>query len=1270
MTGLASHDRHGSNAGRGFRFQDAVAAWLVVRVWAGIDAPATIIPEGNDDIERRGSAGSGLIQVKSRREHMGETPLSKAKDYLKDLWTRHDKFAPACASMELILERSIVDHLVESGGTIVPNARLRSMLPGGARGGALLAKTAVRHMPEPHEAAIATIADRTSCSPLAAEICFAQLLVEIGSLSNQNGRLKSPDYRGLSASDTEHIITTTLEAVDIDAIEQAITDGACEAVDFLTPLDDPEFYLGVDVQAGHVAAGLVVPRLEPEADLANGLELRRAALIAGPSGAGKSAIMWRTAHGLRHTVRWYRLLRVEQSDIPVLRRLLRALRVSADAPVGFVVDDVGRRGNEGWDALTREFATIPGALLLGSIREEDLFLLEGRSRAAEVRAEPDGDLAKRIFDELRRAGKTEWTAWREPWALSNGLVLEYTHILSAGERFERTLTEQVEARLRDSTRDTELATLRIVALAGAAGTTVKMRCLPEVLGVSTNEVARGLRRLVEEHLVRDDGGSGLTGLHQLRSAELVRLTHQDPPPSISDTFAQAVRSVSAADLEQLVVDALRHRGVATADAVMIVAEHFGQNPNIAALSAALRGFGRARITAAVDQWLETSEVQALPRTQIGTATMLSYAGTSVADINENMQRATAAGERLVELRAQYVDDPRIALLDALPDGSLAAAITSATDAVELDQLLSALIGLPLHHKLADALTPRPADLLEAPLASVARLLGSLTAIDRDRAIAWVDAAGADSLVARIPSEVPWAAQPTLEHTPDGDVIRVDHYHLAIPGVGKAHDQVVQLCEVALALSPRSDLAASSAILPNGEPAGFAGHNIAEKRIPRGNLPPAALPAWNRLWGEAIGARIAAPSQTAYLTTAAQLLDRMVPALQRIIDTILIGRSVKDTQLTITNAVHHAARELTPANVAAVGAKTDSQSLHVTPLQNVLFSASTDVIRRFHQLPDGAPAFIAWTASLIQNIDEADADEPWHLIGGAPASLATLREMLVAIRNIAGDSAGGLDPPALKHRALLGKSRPNNALRLVGNRVSATMDAARTRLASELRAALAAQGITADVIALESPDAIVPWPPSEMVVIIPIDSLEDLEAFEVAASAARDTVHEHMKVTAIPVIDGRLAPTWGKSGHGLMVHLVDRAEEWPARLEMPAFIPIASAAFGATVDSASSLQSMDHLGLGIESRPSAEIDARDALETQLANRRNELARLIRSLGADLAEAVVNVIDEIRFGAVNYIDASYSAMNGGEVPQLVLRISSLRILLDQAELDAAQ
>jgi len=45
--------RAGSNAGRGFRYQDAVSAWLAVEIWAGLLSPAIMIPEGGDDVELR-----------------------------------------------------------------------------------------------------------------------------------------------------------------------------------------------------------------------------------------------------------------------------------------------------------------------------------------------------------------------------------------------------------------------------------------------------------------------------------------------------------------------------------------------------------------------------------------------------------------------------------------------------------------------------------------------------------------------------------------------------------------------------------------------------------------------------------------------------------------------------------------------------------------------------------------------------------------------------------------------------------------------------------------------------------------------------------------------------------------------------------------------------------------------------------------------------------------------------------------------------------------
>src|SRR5690606_36022056 len=176
----------------------------------------------------------------------------------------------------------------------------------------------------------------------------------------------------------------------------------------------------------------------------------------------------------------------------------------------------------------------------------------------------------------------------------------------------------------------------------------------------------------------------------------------------------------------------------------------------------------------------------------------------------------------------------------------------------------------------------------------------------------------------------------------------------------------------------------------------------------------------------------------------------------------VGKKVSETQLAATNAVHDAARELTPPIASGDGTAADGAGIHVTPLQNVLFGASADVIRRFRQLPEGAPAFIGWTDDLIEALDKAVRDEPWHLIGGLPPTLGRLREILVGIRDIAGNVSGGTEPPAVKHLARLRKARPQNALRLVGSIVAGAMSAARARLAQQLTQDLAAQGVTAEV----------------------------------------------------------------------------------------------------------------------------------------------------------------------------------------------------------------
>lgn len=166
--------------------------------------------------------------------------------------------------------------------------------------------------------------------------------------------------------------------------------------------------------------------------------------------------MWEAANTLRHTVRWFRIRRLSAADIPSLRQLVRTFRASEDSPLGFVVDDVGRNGPESWGALLKEAMSVPGVVLLGSVREEDVTLIAERARAAEIRADPDDELAERLWRELREAEKTNWAGWREPWKMSDGLLLEYVHILTRGQRMHELLADQVAARISDPTRSLEL----------------------------------------------------------------------------------------------------------------------------------------------------------------------------------------------------------------------------------------------------------------------------------------------------------------------------------------------------------------------------------------------------------------------------------------------------------------------------------------------------------------------------------------------------------------------------------------------------------------------------------------------------------------------------------------------------------------------------------------------------------------------------------------------------------------------------------------------
>ena len=1260
--------RAGSNAGRGFRYQDAVSAWLALEIWAGRRMPAIVIPEGGDDIELRGEATS-FVQVKSRREHLGDYTEGEATGYIEDLWNRSLGSTPQPERLELVLEREVTGlSPLDDQPTIRPIEGLISTRLSKLSGASdLLPRTSIIVVSSPHEWAINLIVDRLNCAPIMAQMCFADLLVRVGALADANGRLVSENYRGLAISDTETSICNVLAATDVDVIERALRDGVCEPVDFLTPLNDPNFYLGVDVEPGHIAAGLVSERPRIRSTLLEGIEQRRAALIIGPSGAGKSALMWEAARTLRHTVRWFRIRRLIAADIPSLRQLIRTFRASEDSPLGFVMDDIGRNGPESWGALLKEAMSVPGVILLGSIREEDVSLIAERARAVEIRADPDDELAERLWRELREVGKTNWMGWLEPWKMSDGLLLEYAHILTRGQRMRELLADQVAARISDPKRSLELDILRSGAWAGAANVEIDVSRLARALSVNAAELSRALQRLIQEHLVRSPAPGAVTGLHQLRSEELLRLTHETALPTLETSFERTVASVPAADLEFLISDTLSVRRLTITAVLDGLISRLESEQDAQALASALRGLGWGRVSSGVDEWLNTPEARALPRTQVGIAAWLGIAGIDLSN-RGIIPEIQAAADRFSKIKDSLEDDPRHLLMERMSPSVLSALIETANLA-SLDEILTALIGMPLSTAVQAVLSQVPEDLLSANLHLVGSVLGTLSVLDREIAIHWVSEAGQEALFSRVQTETAWAGPVTTKDADDGVMVCCDLWYIAGSVQENPHDAVVSLCKLILALCPSADIAVSNAITASGKLAGLAQFPLATKRIPRDNLPPLSIPQWNRRWGNLISRRVASPSYSDYLARSVAILEALVPTLEKIFEAHFRGKKAPPDRFETLNSLNAKTEALTPPAVSSLeasGVGSSETNTAIIKFQNLLHNTTINLIMRFAKLPDQSGAYIAWLSDLIADVDTTIAEEPWQLIGdGPPPMLMRLKTLLKTLRLLAGESYERQQVPLVTWLSCGKRAQRGNALRFISIAAEAAGKKRLVQRKAKIEHSAEDAGIAVEFHLRANVKGIRPWPPVDVLALLPAPTIADaVVALAEQVELVRSLVDSSIHLTIMPSIKGIAFSMLAKSGYQTLFPDAEGAAVWAAELELPQAPSVITGLFREVIGLASELGAMDQKGLGIKTRPEEEITARQSLETAFSRKHEELTRRLDALDTGLQTAISELIEHLRTGDVD-LAAEAQATIDGVSSHIVEILDSLLILLIEIE-----
>lgn len=796
---LWARTRSGARAGRGFRYQDAVSAWLAAEAWSGGAAWVTVIPEGVDDVTLHGEGRETRVQIKSRHDPRGLFSTTEIAGYvakaaldLPDGWSDDPRYRIA-----IVLERPPADMLETGFGQSLASSgqaldaftqALRVQLPDGFDLDALLDRVSVDIEPEP----LTRCADALAPSGLdpAARTLVAQMLRDIaGERADRNYRAAPPAIFSLGRTDVQERLDHAAGLID-PAGYLDLTAGLADVADFAAAMPAEGFYSGVNTAPGHVGAGLVFDRPEAVAEVLEALERRRAALVVGPSGAGKSALAWLAAYHSRHTVRWYRLRGLRQSD-------------------------VGR------------IAT----------------------------------LAKRLWAALHAQGSVEFAHWREPFEKSEGLLLEYVHLLTAGQRLAETIQEQVRRRLAEG-RGAELRVLRAVACASAHGGAVDPIRLRDRENLDEIAFAQAMQRLVDEHAIRVRPDGSIAGLHEIRSQHLdeaVRSLLGDTPEV---AIAAALATLAAASLAVFIPGVLRRWPEAEAVVMDGLVERLG-DADAATWIGAFHGLGLATADDVAARWLEISREAELDDRSTDTLFTLASINSEFGDdpIFANFNRARAAFVTLA------VPDRRRALLDRLEDGVSPPELNW----VEANALAAAL--LPLHGAPEPpTMTLVPPKLGDPELDSLIPLLETARMRGVESAQTLVDAAGGtEHLLDRLYVETAWATPPTLGEF-EGQAAVFSNLKFVHPEVQPdIHAAAVAYCRKLAAVAPAAERIVCDAVWADGQPAGMGDHTMATLRLVRRAVTPDATVAWNRAQSRAISRLVATGTATGRVTFLASAI---------------------------------------------------------------------------------------------------------------------------------------------------------------------------------------------------------------------------------------------------------------------------------------------------------------------------------------------------------------------------------------------------------------
>ena len=1144
--------RSGAWSGRGFHYQHLFSTLILVRQWAGLAPTGYLVPEGLEDCVVELPDRNVWIQIKSRES--GTFSKGEVEKIFAEVRRKADRINGQNATQLAVG--------LEQPRTTVSEQGLGKLFDGEGN------KIVVCKRPEAE--IVYLLSKELNVAEVIAEGLRSLLCELVAESAVANASLSFEQRRRISTTEVDQRICEYLEANDPTAIDHAFNSGALKSVDFVTPVSEPGFYQGVKVKPGHLAAGLVLDRPNEMQNIVDDLKHLRHILIAGPSGAGKSALTWLVANSLNNEFRWYQISdRAGVHHADAITRFVRARRPNKVSPIGLIFDEVGASNSDVWNILVRELRELPDVYLLGSVRNEDKFLVANHSDTGFSEVNLNEEIAQSVWRELVNRNQTGCTHWREPFEQSEGLMLEYVHLLTQGKRLAAVIEEQVRQRIEEKRYD-ELAIVRGTAALCALGGEVEARRLFESLELPPDRASVALKRLLDEHLVRESLPGVLGGLHTLRSEALSETSHDEIVHLRTDSLWRVLLSATNETLPRIIHSVLKEtedRDEATV--LQRLGEILAANDDIEVWSAILTGLGLGTLERRVASFISILEKHGVQRSLWSSASMFSLLdGDLPSSILPEVRNAVLA------FRTTSQRDLRADCLALLPQGTQS---PTCTDLRNANRFLSCLVpivgGEPIP---TTTILPNIADDAEHDIRDVAALLSTAYEVDPDIARDLASEFGDEqSLLGQYHSQTPWMTTPVVgpggEH---GRTVRADWLYVDEDCQADPHETIVTICETLLALSPLSDAVASDAIDPSGRPLAVGDFRPWSKNIPRQNLPGKTQVVWNVAFRQILLARAAADSLTDYTRQIAQLVRGTEKAFRSLTEKWIRGKRIPKSLATEINEIRTEISRLTYAtpeelssSMKIISNGTGTEDRLGALLSDVLNNLVPRIMQITVEYNAKAPATFAGSCSA--RAQEYVRSEIWRTTSTPPLKeLTALAERLNDVACILHEIAH-TSTAATRLAKTARKIGEGKAVHAVARRCHASAERRLRRRLLALEKALKAKGWNAKCLTrpIDSSDSPY-WPAAEIAILVEISDFEtDVNYIDDCLSIGQEQLAKDWRFRVVPVINGYVIPALALIPSSLMpLPDQDFEIEWQDNIELP-FLSSEKARISEALDSA-------------------------------------------------------------------------------------------------------